>query len=170
MKKLSGKTLTVLITVVVIAVAAVVFAASVTGFAERTQFNTHSLMDWNLGSSIKSVSSAEDARSYDTSHYIWFSDKKGEGLKVIGSDTKYYLGSSLGGYRVIGFVSSEENYSVMGIRAGDDELEAKQLLMDAQYVLMGGGLNSCRAEKGCIAIELTFEHGSVTTVSAFLNK
>ena len=32
-----------------------------------------------------------------------------------------------------------------------------------------GGFNSCRAEKGRVSIELTFEHGKVTNVAAFLS-
>ena len=32
-----------------------------------------------------------------------------------------------------------------------------------------GGFNSCRAEKGRVNIELTFEHGKVTNVAAFLS-
>ena len=170
MKKLSKKTLILAILAVAIAAVAILLIVSATGVSERTQFNSRSLMDWHLGSSIDSVKSAEDAHSYDTAHYKWFSDEKGEGLKVIGSDTKYYLSDALGGYKVTGFASSEENYSVMGIRVGSDELESKKLLMDAQYVVVGGGLNSCRAEKGCVTIELFFEHGSVTEISAFINK
>ena len=51
----------------------------------------------------------------------------------------------------------------------DDELDAKTALLDARYKMADGGFNSCRAEKGRVSIELTFAHGKVTNVAAFLS-
>ena len=70
---------------------------------------------------------------------------------------------------MVGFSSAEKSYSVLGIRVGDDELDAKTSLLDARYKMADGGFNSCRAEKGRVSIELTFEHGKVTNVAAFLS-
>lgn len=143
------------------------------GTFELAKFNARSLTDWRLGGSVSLVRNAEDAKDYDRDGYEWFSDDDGEGIQSTDSNTRYYLGkhpdAGLGGYKVIGFYSGEKYYSVLGIRVGDDELEAKSTLLDLNYKLAGGGFNSCRAEKGRVTVELGFEHGKVTTVAAYLS-
>ena len=57
----------------------------------------------------------------------------------------------------------------MGIRVGGDELDAKTVLLDDNFKMVGGGLNSCRAVKGNITVELSFEHGIVTNIAAYLS-
>ena len=153
-KRISKKTLK--LAIIILLAAAVLLGAAFTWFGtfELAQFNTRSLTDWRLGGSIDYIRSADDVMQADT-------------------DTRYYLGkhpdSGLGGYGVIGFSSAEKSYSVLGIRVGDDELDAKTALLDARYKMADGGFNSCRAEKGRVSIELTFEHGKVTNVAAFLS-
>ena len=141
--------------------------------AELALLNTHSIMDWRLGGCVDGIRSPEDAASYDDEHYGWFEDSVGEGIASLEADTKYYLGrypdAGLGGYRVTGFSSSEKYYSVMGIRVGDDELEAKTSLLDYNFKMTGGGFNTCRAVKGDITVVLSFEHGVVTNIAAYLD-
>lgn len=165
---------TIKLAVMIVLAAAVVLALIFSWFGtiELVQFNSRSLMDWRLGSSIEYVRSLDDAKTYDEDHYQWFSDERGSGISAKSTDTRYYLGShpdsGLGGYKVIGFSSSEKYYSVLGIRVGDDELDAKTTLLDSGYTMQGGGFNSCRAHRGQVTIELNFEHGIVTNISAYL--
>ena len=165
-KRISKKTLK--LAIIILLAAAVLLSVVFTWFGtfELAQFNTRSLTDWRLGGSIDYIRSADDAKQYDA-------DGRGEGIMQAGTDTRYYLGkhpdSGLGGYGVVGFSSAEKSYSVLGIRVGDDELDAKTSLLDARYKMADGGFNSCRAEKGRVSIELTFEHGKVTNVAAFLS-
>ena len=139
----------------------------------KKRWETASDYRYTLGGSIDYIRSADDAKQYDADGFEWFSDERGEGIMQADTDTRYYLGkhpdSGLGGYGVIGFSSAEKSYSVLGIRVGDDELDAKTALLDARYKMADGGFNSCRAEKGRVSIELTFEHGKVTNVAAFLS-
>lgn len=172
-KRIPPKILRLGIAAVIIAVVILALLASWTGFGELSSFNSHSMMDWRLGGSIKYVRSPDDAKVFDEDHYAWFEDAQGEGIVAVGTDTKYYLGkhpdASLGGYKVIGFSSSEKYYSVMGIRVGDDELDAKTILLDDNFKMSGGGLNTCRAVKGNITVVLNFEHGIVTNIAAYLS-
>lgn len=172
-KKIPKKTLK--ITIIAVIAAAIVLAVVFSWFGtfELAQLNTRSLMDWRLGGSVSYIRSAEDAKSFDEDGYEWFSDERGEGIVQTETNTRYYLGkhpdSGLGGYGVIGFSSSEKYYSVLGIRVGDDELEAKTELLDAKYKMANGAFNSCRAEKGRVSIELTFERGVVTNIAVYLS-
>lgn len=172
-KRIPPKILRLGIAAVIIAVIILTLLASWTGFGELASFNSHSMMDWQLGGSIEYVRSPEDAKVFDEEHYEWFEDDKGKGIVGIGTDTKYYLGrhpdAELGSYKVVGFSSSEKYYSVMGIRVGGDELDAKTVLLDDNFKMAGGGLNSCRAVKGNITVELSFEHGIVTNIAAYLS-
>ena len=151
-KRISKKTLK--LAIIILLAAAVLLSAAFTWFGtfELAQFNTRSLTDWRLGGSIDYIRSADDAKQYDADGFEWFSDERGEGIMQADTDTRYYLGkhpdSGLGGYGVIGFSSAEKSYSVLGIRVGDDELDAKTALLDARYKMADGGFNSCRAEKG----------------------
>lgn len=171
--RISRKTLKLGVIITLAAALLLTLVFSWFGTFELVGFNSRSLMDWRLGSSPDYVRSAEDAKAYESDGYKWFSDEGGEGLASEGSNTRYYLGkhpdARLGGYKVIGFFSTEKYYSVLGIRVGDDELEAKSALLDLNYTMCGGGFNSCRAEKGCITVELGFEHGKVSSVAAYLS-
>ena len=173
LKRIPPKTLRIGIAAVVGAALILALLLSWFGVGELALLNNHSMMDWRLGSSIDHVRSPEDAAGYDPEHYEWFEDSIGEGIAGLDADTKYYLGkypdSGLGGYKVIGFSSSEKYYSVMGIRVGDDELEAKTVLLDYNFKMTGGGFNTCRAVKGGITVVLSFEHGVVTNIAAHLN-
>ena len=166
-KKLSKKTIKLIIAAVLVFIAAVA-ALSALGTVELSQLNSRSLMDWKLGGRIDFVRSAEDAKVYDVEHYKWFTDERGEGIAAKNADTRYYLGKYLGGYRVVGFSSSESYYSVLGIRVGDDELGAKTELLDSGYSILGGGFNSCRAHRGSVVVELSFERGLVTSIAAYI--
>lgn len=172
-KRIPPKTLKLGIAAVITAAIILALLLSWFGGGELALFNSHSMLDWRLGSSIDNIRSPEDAKCYDTQHYDWFEDSIGEGIASLGTDTKYYLGkhpdAGLGGYKVIGFSSSEKYYSVMGIRVGDDELEAKTALLDHNFKMTGGGFNTCRAVKGNITVSLSFEHGVVTNIAAYLS-
>lgn len=149
-----------------------VLAFSAFGVDELTQFNSRSMMDWRLGGSIDGVRSTADAEEYDTEHFEFFTAENGEGISPVGTDTRYFLGSSattIGRYRVTGFSSSESTYSVLGIRVGDDELDSKTELLDLGYKMNGGGHNECIAVKGHIVVVLKYEHGFVTNIGAYLN-
>lgn len=163
--------LAIIALIVLIAILALIFTWF--GTFELFQFNTRSLTDWRLGGSIDYIGSADDAKQYDEDGFEWFSDENGEGIVQSDTGTRYYLGkhpdSGLGSYGVVGFSSSEKYYSVLGIRVGDDELDAKTELLDSNYTMVSGGFNSCRAKKGRVTIELNFEHGKVTNIAAYLS-
>lgn len=172
-QRIPKKTLKISLIVLVALALVLTLVFSWFGTIELAQFNSRSLTDWRLGGSINFIRSADDAKQYNEDGYEWFSDERGEGIVQSDTDTRYYLGkhpdSGIGGYGVIGFSSSEKYYSVLGIRVGDDELDAKTELLDSKYKMTSGGFNSCRAEKGRVSIELTFEHGKVTNVAAYLS-
>ena len=172
-KKIPKKTLRISITAAAVLAIVLILVFSWFGTIELAQFNTRSLMDWRLGSSISFIRSADDAKQYDEDGYEWFTDERGEGIVQTDTGTRYYLGrhpdTGIGSYGVTGFSSSEKYYSVLGIRVGDDELDAKTELLNSKYKMANGGFNSCRAEKGRITIELSFEHGKVTSLAVFLS-
>lgn len=161
-----------ILAVLVIAVAAVLILRH-TGVTELTQFNSASMMDWSLGSEIDGITAIRDARSYDPEHFEYFTDDNGSGIKSLSSNTRYYLGyypsGNIDDCRVVGFATTEKIYSVMGVRTGDDELAAKTALLDSGYSIDGGGMNRCHASNGRISVYLSFEHGVVTGVAAYLN-
>lgn len=172
MNRLAKKHIIVFIIAAVVIAAAAAIILSRVGVPELTQFNSASMMDWKLGGKIEGLESIKDARSYDPEHFEYFTDDNGCGLKIVNSNTRYYLGyyprGNIDECRIVGFSTTEKSYSVMGIRTGDDELEAKTSLLDYGYSLKGGGYNSCRAYNGRISVFLSFEHGTVTGVAAFL--
>lgn len=172
LKKIPKKTLRIVLILLLAAAVVLVLCLSWYGTVELASFNARSLTDWRLGSSIDYIRNEEDAKYYDDIHYDWFSDELGQGIVLVGTDTKYYLGnypdSGFGKYRVIGFSSSEEYYSILGIRVGDDELSAKTALLDSNYTMFGGGFNTCSARCGNISVVLDFERGTVTNISVFL--
>ena len=173
MKKLTKKHIIIGVVILVLIAGVAVFILNSAGVPELTQFNSASMTDWTLGGEIDGITTLRDARSYDPEHFEYFTDDNGSGIKSLSSNTRYYLGyypsGNIDECRVVGFTTTEKVYSVMGIRTGDDELEAKTSLLDDGYSLSGGGLNSCRATNGHITVYLSFEHGSVTGVAAFLN-
>ena len=173
MKKIKKKRIIIcILAVLVIAIAAVLILRR-TGATALAQFNSASMLDWSLGGEIDGITKIEDARSYDSEHFEYFADDNGSGIKSLSSNTRYYLGYCSGGNtddcRVVGFATTEKIYSVMGVRTGDGELEAKSALLDAGYSLDGGGMNRCHASNGRVSVYLTFEHGVVTGVAAYLN-
>ncbi len=163
-----------LIAIIALAVvgAAVLIFISKAGVPELARFNAHSIMDWKLGDEISGISSIEDAKAYDTRHFEYFTDDNGCGIKNLSSNTRYYLGaypqSDSDSCRIIGFSTTETYYSVMGVGVGDDELDAKTLLLESGYSLNGGGYNSCRAIDGAVHVYMSFESGTVTGIAAFL--
>ncbi len=173
LKRIPKKILRLGIAAIVIIALSLTLLLSWFGSGELVQFNAHSLLDWRLGSSVDGIRSADDAKMYDDEHYDWFENDRGEGIVSVDSDTRYYFGkhpdAGLGGYKVIGFSSSEKYYSVMGVRVGDDELEAKTTLLNSSYKISGGGFNTCRAVNGNVTIVLSFEHGVVTNIAAYLD-
>ncbi|MGM9575179.1 MAG: hypothetical protein ACI3VE_04655 [Oscillospiraceae bacterium] len=173
LKRIPRKTLRIGIAALIAAALVLTLLLSWFDAGELTLLNTHSMMDWRLGGSIDGIRSPEDAKNYDDEHYDWFEDSVGEGIASLDANTKYYLGrhpdAGFGGYRVIGFSSSEKYYSVMGIRVGDDELEAKTALLNYNFKMTGGGFNTCRAVKGDVTVALSFEHGVVTNIAAYLD-
>lgn len=173
MKKLTKKHIFICIAVLLVIAAAAVYVLKSTGASELTQFNSASMLDWSLGGRIDGIALIRDARSYDPEHFEYFTDDNGSGIKSLSSNTRYYLGyypsGNVDDCRVVGFATTEKTYSVMGIRTGDDELGAKTSLLDDGYSIDGGGMNSCRASNGRVSVYLSFEHGVVTGVAAYLN-
>ena len=172
MNRLAKKHIIIFIIAAVVIAAAAAIILSRVGVPELTQFNSASMMDWKLGGKIEGIESINDAHSYDPEHFEYFTDDNGCGLKIVNSNTRYYLGyyprGNIDECRIVGFSTTEKSYSVMGIRIGDDELEAKTSLLDYGYSLKGGGYNSCHASNGRLSVFLSFEHGTVTGVAAYL--
>ena len=172
MKKLTKKHIFICIAVLLVIAAAAVYILSRTGATELTQFNSASMMDWKLGGNIDGITNVKDARSYDPEHFEYFTDDNGSGIKSLGSNTRYYLGyypvGNVDDCRVVGFSTTEKYYSVMGIRTGDNELAAKTSLLDYGYSIKNGGYNYCSASNGKVSVYLSFEHGTVTGIAAFL--
>ncbi len=158
--------------VIIIVVLIIVFRIFGTG--ELTLLNSNSITDWKLGGTVKGISSLEDGRTADCSPFVWFEEDGKAGLRNEGTGTCYYMSkyptSNAGKFCVTGFVSSEKVYSIMGVRVGDSELDAKNELLDSGFRITGGGLNSVRAVLGSVTIELLFEHGTVIQVAAYIGK
>ncbi|MDO4816415.1 MAG: hypothetical protein Q4A83_07440 [Bacillota bacterium] len=157
----------------VIIIIALIIVFKIFGTGELTMFNSKSITDWKLGGSVEGISSPEDGESADCSPFVWFDEDGKTGLRNEDTGTCYYMSkyplTNAGKFCVTGFESPERVYSIMGIRVGDSELDAKTLLLDSGYSVVGGGLNSMRAVNGCITIELLFEHGSVIRIAAYIN-
>lgn len=164
------KTVKIIIIALIAAAAVTAAALRLSGAVEIAQFNSRSITDWGLASSVDGVKTSEDVGAYDLDGFKYFSDGDGEGLSS-SDGTKYYLAPYLlgGELEVVGFYSTEEYYSVLGIRVGDAELDAKTALLDSGYTMQDGGFNSCAASRGKISIDLTFERGLVTSISARLS-
>lgn len=156
----------------VIIIVILIVVLKIFGTGEITVLNSKSITDWKLGGSVDGISSAKDGPDADCAPFVWFDEDGKTGLRN-SEGTCYYMSkypmTNAGKFCVTGFVSSEKVYSIMGIRVGDSELEAKNLLLDSSYSIVGGGLNSVRAEFGCVTIELLFEHGTVIQVAAYIN-
>ena len=173
MKENTKKRIIICMAIVLAVAVAAVYILKSTGATELAQFNSSSMLDWSLGSRIDGISVMRDARSYDPEHFEYFTDDNGSGIKSLSSNTRYYLGyypsGNIDDCRVVGFATTEKTYSVMGIRVGSDELEAKTSLLEDGYSIEGGGMNSCHASNGRVSVYLAFEHGVVTGVAAYLN-
>ncbi len=152
---------------IVVAVGVYLYIRSA-GTAEITLYNSRSMMDWKLGGEINGIFHEDDAMTYDPEHFEFFCDVNGSGIKSIATGSRYYLDYYRGAYRVVGFSTTADYYSVMGIRIGDTELDATALLLNSGYSMNGGGLDYCRAIDGKITVYLDFEHGIVTGMAAFL--
>lgn len=157
----------------VIIIIALIIVFKILGAGEITMLNSKSITDWKMGGSVEGISSPSDGKSVDYSPFVWFDENGKTGLRNEGTGTCYYMSkypmSNAGKFCVTGFESSENVYSIMGIRVGDSELDAKNQLLDSGYSFIGGGLNSMRAVNGCITIELLFEHGTVIRIAAYIN-
>lgn len=155
-------------------IAVIVFAMfKIFGTGEITVLNSNSITDWKLGGTVEGISCAEDGENADYSPFEWFENEDGTMGLCSDDGTCYYMSKyplkAAGKFCVTGFVSRENVYTVMGVRVGDDELEAKTLLLDKGFSVTAGGLNSVRAVSGCVTIELLFEHGTVIQVAAYID-
>ena len=158
---------------VLFVILAVAFVLAIwAGTAELDQFNNHSIMDWSLGKKIDGIDSPEAAKAYDNAHFEWFEDSFGSGIRNVSTNAHYYLDkfpdTDIGAYCLTGFSSNDRSYSVLGIRIGSDELEARTILLDNGYRMQGGAVNSCTAVKGDVTVILSFDHGSVAGIGAYL--
>ena len=142
------------------------------GVIELSVFNSRSMTDWRLGSPITGISGPEDGRYVVLPQFEWYEDGTRAGLRSADGGTYYFMGmrpdAGFGSYCVTGFVTTGTDYSILGIRIGDDELEAKTKLLNAGYSINAGALDRCRAEKGKITVILAFAHGCVTQMEAHL--
>lgn len=158
----------------VILIAVFLIVSAIIGAGEITLLNSKSLTDWKLGGTVEGISSPEEGEAAVIIPYRWFDEDGKMGLRNEATGTTYYMGkypsSTAGKFCVTGFVSAEKAYSILGIRTGTPEEDAKSILLRNGYVLVAGGMNSCRAERGNVTIELLFQHGSVIRISAFINK
>ena len=149
----------------------IIIVSSIFGTKEITLLNAKSIMNWKLGETVEGISSPEDGEKVDYSAFTWFNDGKTMGLENA-HGTRYFMSDypsdKLGKFCVTGFVTNERVYSVMGISVGDDEVATKNKLLDYGFDYSGGGHNSCRAEKGSIAMELEFWHGSVIQIYVYI--
>lgn len=166
-----NKLFRVVLCVVVAAAILLLLGMKLLGSFELLSFNSGSITDWRLGGKVEGISSAEDGKYADIRGFDWFEENGEVGL--ISSDgTRYYMdyypGESFGGFRIVGFSTSEKVYSVLSIRIGDDLSDATMTLMDKGYSMDGGGLNKCRAVNGHVTVTLYFEHGVVTQIEARL--
>lgn len=162
----------IIIAVLLIAVLAVVFFWY--GSIQLAQFNANSMLEWKLGGTVVGIDGPGTGFDASVAQFEWFEDGQGRmGLKSTRSSTYYFMGrrpdAGLGKFCVTGFATNEEEYSVLGIRVGDDELEAKTKLLDAGYSIDSGTLTSCQATNGRIGIILVFERGFVTQIEAHIN-
>lgn len=150
----------------------IIIISSIFGAKEIAFFNAKSIMNWKLGESVEGISSPEDGEKVDYSAFTWFNDGETMGLWNAQTGTRYFMSDypsdKLGKFCVTGFVTNERVYSVMGISVGDDEVATKNKLLDYGFDYSGGGHNSCRAEKGSIAMELEFWHGSVIQIYVYI--
>ena len=142
------------------------------GVIELSTFNSRSVLEWRLGAPISGISGPEDGRNVILPQYEWYEDGQRAGLKSADGGTYYFMGmrpdAGFGSYCVTGFVTNERDYSILGIRIGDDELAAKTKLLNEGYSINSGALDRCLAEKGKITVILAFAHGCVTQMEAHL--
>jgi len=152
----------------VIIVILLIVLLKVFGAGEITLLNSKSITDWKIGGTVIGITSPEEGEYADYKGFEWFSEDGKMGLRSDNGTCYYMSYYPANKFCVTGFVTSEKVYSILGIRVGDDELEAKNILLDMGFSVTAGGLNSVRAVKGCVTVELRFSHGSVTQVSAFI--
>lgn len=168
MKKLSPGVLKVIAGTVIVAVLIIAAVLIFRGSPALIQLNSSSMTDWRLGAQVEGIDSAEDGAKAQISQFAWFEDADGScGLERSGS-TRYYMEDHAGSFCVTGFESSAREYALLGIRVGDDELEAKTQLLKKGYSITGGGLNTCTASRGEVTIKLGFDSGVVTQIAAFI--
>lgn len=143
------------------------------GAGEITMFNSKSIIDWELGESVIGISCPEDGEKVDYSTFTWFNDGEKMGLWNAQTGTRYFMSNypfdAAGKFCVTGFITAERLYSVLGISIGDAEDTTITKLLDYGFNIDGGGLNSCRAQKGRLTMELQFWHGSVTQIYVYIS-
>lgn len=170
MKKISPNVLKVIIGAVIVAALIIAVVFLLRGTPALIQLNSGSMTDWRLGAQVDGISSAEDGKSAQISQFSWFEDADGAcGLASNSGETRYYMGSHTGSFCVIGFESTAREYALLGIRVGDDELDAKTRLLEKGYSVQGGGFNTCTASRGDVTVVLGFDRGLVTKIAAFIN-
>lgn len=144
------------------------------GSIQISEFNASSMLEWRLGGTVIGIDGPGTGIDAVIAQFEWFEDGNGNmGLKSTRSATYYFMGrrpdAGLGKFCVTGFTTNEEEYSVLGIRVGMDELEAKTVLFNAGYSIDNGALDRCQAKNGRISVILAFERGRVTQIEAHLN-
>lgn len=152
---------------IVLAVMCVIAAAFAVSEAGSFRVNHYSKLDFKLGEHIEGIDSDEDAMNYSKGHYEFFYDERGKGIKLVGSNTRYYLGRHLGKYCVVGVWSNDRDASVMSITTGMSELDAKSLLLNAGYHMKEAGYNKCKALDRNVYVELEFMRGDVVAIAAY---
>jgi len=152
-----------------IATVGTLVALSECGVFTATNLNSHSLLDFRIGRSIRGIESRADGSSETFGQFSWFDDSESCGLVSNSGTTVYYMGrGTFGNFCVMGFTTTEKSYNVLGIKVGSDEAESKIILLHNGYRMTGGGMNSCVAVNDTVTVSLTFEKGEVSGISVRL--
>ena len=166
------KLLKIFLIILAVAVAAFLAVTEFFGAGEITLVNSKSELDWKLGGTVLGITSPEDGEYIDLAPFVWFSEDGRNGLRSETTGTVYYMSvypdNSAGKFCVTGLETTDEDLRVMDIRIGDTEDDAKHVLMKHHWHLTAGGLNCCRATLGSITLEIFFEHGAVSRITAQL--
>ena len=156
----------------VIIIAVFLIISAIFGAGEITMFNSKSITDWKLGGNIIGISSPEDGQYANFKDFAWFDEDGRCGMRNNETGTTYYLEKypteRAGKFCVTEFVTTDQAYSILGIRVGDSELDARALLLDYGYTFVAGGFNSFRAVNGSITVELFCQHGDVIKIDAYI--
>lgn len=131
-----------------------------------TRFNRYSVTDFELGEKLEGVDSDDALKAYSKDGLKYFSDETGIGIENADGTARYYVERQLGGYIVSALRTSVEGHSVMSVGIGDNELDAKTLLLRNGFHMKAGGYNSCRALYRNVYVEYRFSRGVVYELAA----